>query len=57
VTPDDDWSDIFSKILVEHVEPELGQGRLTILDEYPAPEAALARAKPGSDKVAERFEL
>jgi len=53
---DDTWSDIFSKILVEHIEPKLGQGRLTLLCEYPAPEAALARAKPGDPRVAERFE-
>ena len=32
-------------------------GRATILYEYPLPQAALARPKPGSDKVAERFEL
>jgi lysyl-tRNA synthetase class 2 len=57
ITDDDTWSDIFSKILVEHVEPNLGQGRLTVLFEYPAPEAALARAKPADPRVAERFEV
>ncbi|HAO42753.1 MAG TPA: EF-P lysine aminoacylase GenX, partial [Afipia sp.] len=57
VTYDDTWSDIFSKVLVEHVEPNLGQGRLTILYEYPAPESALARAKPSDPRVAERFEV
>jgi len=57
ITDDDTWSDIFSKVLVEHVEPNLGQGRLTILFEYPAPEAALARAKPSDPRVAERFEI
>ena len=54
---DDTWSDIFSKILVEHVEPRLGQGRLTLLFEYPAPEAALARVKASDPRVAERFEV
>jgi len=53
----DDWGDIFSRILVERVEPKLGLGRATILYEYPLPLAALARAKAGSDQVAERFEL
>src|SRR5450631_4524569 len=57
ITDDDTWSDIFSKILVEHVEPRLGQGRLTVLFEYPAPEAALARAKASDPRVAERFEI
>ena len=57
VAADDTWGDIFSRILVDKVEPRLGLGRATILYEYPLPLAALARAKPGSDKVAERFEL
>jgi len=54
---DDTWSDIFSKILVEHVEPKLGQGRMTLLHEYPAPESALARVSATDARVAERFEL
>ncbi len=57
IADDDTWSDIFSKVLVEHVEPHLGQGRLTVLFEYPAPEAALARAKASDPRVAERFEV
>jgi elongation factor P--(R)-beta-lysine ligase len=57
ITDDDSWSDIFSKVLVEHVEPQLGQGCLTVLLEYPVPEAALARAKPSDPRVAERFEI
>ena len=57
ITDDDTWSDIFSKVLVEHIEPNLGQGRLTVLFEYPVPEAALARAKQSDPRVAERFEV
>ena len=57
IADDDTWSDIFSKVLVEHVEPHLGQARLTVLFEYPAPEAALARTKPSDPRVAERFEV
>jgi lysyl-tRNA synthetase class 2 len=57
ITDDDTWSDIFSKILVEYVEPNLGQGRLTLLFEYPVPEAALARVKGSDPRVAERFEV
>jgi lysyl-tRNA synthetase class 2 len=57
IADDDTWSDIFSKVLVEHVEPNLGQGRLTVLFEYPAPEAALARTTPSDPRVAERFEV
>jgi lysyl-tRNA synthetase class 2 len=57
ISDDDTWSDIFSEVLVELVEPNLGQGRLTVLFEYPAPEAALARAKQSDPRVAERFEI
>jgi lysyl-tRNA synthetase class 2 len=54
---DDTWGDIFSRVLAERVEAQLGIGRATILYEYPLPLAALARPKAGSDSVAERFEL
>lgn len=57
VAADDSWSDIFSRILSERIEPHLGQDRATILMEYPISEAALARPKPGDPRVAERFEL
>jgi lysyl-tRNA synthetase class 2 len=58
IAVDDTWGDIFSRILADKIEPCLGEGgRVTILHEYPLPQAALARAKPGSDEVAERFEL
>jgi len=54
---DDTWSDMTSRVLSERVEPKLGQGRVTILDHYPAAEAALARKVPGDARVAERFEV
>ena len=57
VASDDTWSDMFSRVLVERVEPKLGIGRATLLTEYPISEAALARAKPGDPRFAERFEL
>ena len=57
VAADDTWADVFSRLLVEKVEPNLGDGRPTILCEYPASEAALARPAPHDPRVAERFEL
>src|SRR5690606_387128 len=54
---DDGWSDIFSRVMAERVEPAIGNGRATILYDYPIPEAALARPKPGDPRRAERFEL
>ncbi len=42
VAADDSWSDIFSRILVEKVEPNLGVERPTVLYEYPA-----VRGSPG----------
>jgi lysyl-tRNA synthetase class 2 len=57
VAANDTWSDIFSRILVERIEPNLGLERPTILGEYPIVEAALARACAHDPRVAERFEL
>lgn len=57
IADNDNWADIFSKILVARVEPNLGIGVPTILYEYPRCEAALARATPHDPRVAERFEL
>lgn len=57
VAPDDTWSDVFSRVLVERIEPTLGDGRPTLLCEYPAPEAALARRCAHDPRVSERFEL
>lgn len=57
VAPDDTWSDVFSRVLVERIEPTLGDGRATLLCEYPAPEAALARRCAHDPRVSERFEL
>jgi len=57
VAENDNWADIFSKILVARVEPQLGIERPTVLCEYPRCEAALARASARDPRVAERFEL
>jgi lysyl-tRNA synthetase class 2 len=57
VAEDDGWADIFAKLLVSRVEPKLGLGRPTLLYEYPACEAALARPARHDARVAERFEL
>jgi elongation factor P--(R)-beta-lysine ligase len=57
IAEDDTWSDLFSRVIVERIEPNLGLGRATILDEYPVAEAALARPTGRDPRVAERFEL
>jgi lysyl-tRNA synthetase class 2 len=54
---DDTWGDLFSKLLTALVEPKLGNGRATILAEYPATLSALARPLASDPRVAERFEL
>jgi len=57
IAADDDWSDIFSRLLSERIEPNLGLGRPTILYGYPASEAALAQVSREDPRIAERFEL
>lgn len=53
----DRWDDVFFRVFLAKVEPNLGMGRPTILRDYPASMAALARLKPGDPSVAERFEV
>ena len=57
VPEDRSWSYLFSLVLTDKVEPNLGQGRITVLDRYPAAEAALARRTADDRRLAERFEL
>jgi lysyl-tRNA synthetase class 2 len=56
IAADDSWRDIFSKILAAKIEPQLGHGRPTVLMDYPASEAALAKLQD-DPRFAERFEL
>lgn len=57
VADDDDWSDMFAKVLTLRIEPRLGMERPCVLYEYPVCEAALARVSPRDARVSERFEL
>lgn len=57
INSDDDWSDIFTKVLVAKIEPELGKTAPTILYEYPLSEGALAQKTKHDARIVERFEL
>lgn len=57
INRDDDWSDIFTKVLVAKIEPELGKTAPTILYEYPLSEGALAQKTKHDARLVERFEL
>jgi lysyl-tRNA synthetase class 2 len=57
VAKDDTWGDVFSRVLVEKVEPHLGLGQATVLTEYPTIMSALAKPKDDDPRLAERFEL
>lgn len=50
----DDWLDL---LLATHVVPNLPRDRLTVLQHYPASQAALARLCPENPDVADRFEV
>ena len=51
------WEDLFFRLLLERVEPQLGRAHPTFLTHWPAAQAALARRDPADPRVAERFEL
>jgi len=50
----DDWLDL---ILATQVAPQFKKDRLTVLNHYPASQAALARLCPEDPRVADRFEV
>ena len=51
------YDDAFFLIFLNEIEPKLGQGRPTILYEYPVRMAALSRVCPEDARYAERFEV
>ncbi len=53
----DSWEDLFFRLFLNRIEPHLGLERPTVLHDWPARMAALARIDPGNPKVAERFEV
>ena len=56
--PVKEWNEErFEKDLINKVEPALPQNVPSILTDYPAPAAALARLRPDNPLVAERWEL
>lgn len=54
---DDSWSDVFSRVLTEHIDRKLGLWRPEILYRYPISEAALAAPDATDGRWAQRFEL
>lgn len=50
----DNWLHL---LLTHRIEPRLPRDRLTVVHDFPASQAALARIRPGDPPVAERFEL
>jgi elongation factor P--(R)-beta-lysine ligase len=53
----DGWSDIFSRLLVSLVEPQLAKQGICVLHQYPRSEAALAAVNSEDIRLADRFEL
>jgi lysyl-tRNA synthetase class 2 len=51
------WEDLFFRLLLERIEPNLGRAVPTFLTHWPVAQAALARRDPADPRVAERFEL
>ena len=54
---DDSWNDLFFRVFLEKIEPNLGQGQPTIIYDYPVSMAALSREKEDDKRFAERFEV
>lgn len=57
VTAETTWEQGYHQIFLNEIEPYLGRRVPTILYDYPASMAALARRKPDDPRYAERFEI
>lgn len=57
VSDNDTWQDIYYKIMLEKIEPNLGIEQPTFLYDYPINEAALSKKSKSNPRFAERFEL
>lgn len=55
--PDTTWEQGYHQLFLNEIEPRLGLTTPTILYDYPARMAALARTKPDDPRTAERFEF
>ncbi len=51
------WEDLFFRLLLERIEPNLGRAVPTFLTHWPAAQAAAGPYAPADPRVAERFEL
>ncbi len=50
----DDWLDL---LMTHHIQPHFDAAVMTVVHDWPASQAALARIRPGTPALAERFEL
>ncbi len=50
----DDWLDL---LMTHCIQPHFGDDQMTVVHDWPASQAALARVRPGTPPLAERFEL
>ncbi|HEL4297753.1 EF-P lysine aminoacylase EpmA [Stenotrophomonas sp. GD03930] len=50
----DDWLDL---LMTHHIQPHFDDAVMTVVHDWPASQAALARIRPGTPPLAERFEL
>jgi len=55
--PGETWEDLFFRLLLERIEPQIGRACPTFLTHWPAPQAALAVRDPADPRVALRVEL
>jgi lysyl-tRNA synthetase class 2 len=53
----EDWEDLFFRLLLERIEPNIGHDTPCFLTHWPAAQAALAVRDPRDPRVALRFEL
>ena len=51
------WEDYFFLLFLNLIEPQFKRGEIVVVDEFPAPLAALSTLHPENPKVCQRFEI
>ncbi len=51
------WEDYFFLLFLNLIEPQFKKGEIVVVDEFPAPLAALSTLHPENSKICQRFEV
>jgi len=55
--PDDNWDDLFHRMMLAKIEPHLGQEQVAVVTGWPAPLGLMAQIDPDDSRIVRRAEI